>query len=398
MTRRKRAPRQTIARFGQHGRTVRVFTEPRLGLVRVRWYDGAGQERTRSWRPNTREQREAATLWAKTFAAERDGGGQAMLTLRQLWEAYTEAEFDHLKPRTQALYRWRWGKWEVALGATRLADETNIRDVSRFKRLARDAGLAPNQVLECLKVVKLVYAWGHRHEQLARNRLARLQLRLRSGEFRHEPPAYTPEEFERILGHFDPRKASEWRPWAVLLFLGHQGVRETPAVKLERTDLAGAVVHWPQATDKTGEAWDQPLRWGAIAALETARGWAEHDGYPGPYVFYGRGGKGHYTAQALIAALHRAERAAGVPSIAYRGAHGLRRMVATEIWQATGDPLLALRFIHDKDVRRVREYLKSGLRELEGVARLLDGTETRTKPERPRVGSVPQASEVEGVT
>ncbi len=103
--------------FGPSRGGVRVLVERGGELVRVQWYDD-GIRRVKSW-PNTRDGRAEAKAWGRGFAEARTLGPRPTaprLTLRQLWERYFEAEFPHLRPKTQTNYREHWSRWELFLG------------------------------------------------------------------------------------------------------------------------------------------------------------------------------------------------------------------------------------------------------------------------------------------
>ncbi len=385
--------RKTLANFGPHGRRIRVFTEPSRRLVRVRWYHH-GNAKTKSW-PDSKPNRAAAVEWARVFADEREHLGRSEpIALRELWTTYAEAEFPTLRPRTQQLYHERWRKWELFLGHDAPADETTVRDLIAFQKAQRDVGTAVNQIGETVKVVKLVYAWGHRHEILGRNRLTGFRFKRSKEEASHRPAEYRLEEFHQLLRQFNYQVSRWWRPWAVLMVLGHQGVRLRAALHLRWEDVDGDRLIWRAAFNKTGEEWSQPLREGTLSALLTARHWRVHDAYRGPWVFYspqarkrkGREAPGVYGVQSFWTALRRAEDRAGIVHAPYRAAHGFRRMVAGEILERTGDPVMALRFIGDTDMKLIATYLKTRSDRLEAIARVLD-TESGTTTEPHQTGT-----------
>lgn len=89
--------RETIATYGSKGKTVRVFVEKGKEITRVQWRE-KGTVKTKSW-PNTASNRKLAKAWAKAFAAGRDQiivHTKDALTVRDIWERYTGAEFPHL--------------------------------------------------------------------------------------------------------------------------------------------------------------------------------------------------------------------------------------------------------------------------------------------------------------
>ena len=74
----------------------------------------------------------------------------------------------------------------------------------------------------------------------------------------------------------------------------------------------------------------------------------------------------------MLKGLTNAERAAGVPKLPLRSAHGLRKMVAGRVLDETGDPLLAMQFIGDTNLKMIQKYLKRRDKRLAAAAELLD--------------------------
>ena len=155
------------------------------------------------------------------------------------------------------------------------------------------------------------------------------------------------------------------------MILGHQGVRASAALHLRWDDIdyEHEDVIWRAELDKVGREWRQALTWEMVSALTWARWWREKVGYTGPWVFFslhrrsGAGRDGHarpgvYRVQSFWAALIKAERRVGVTHQPYRAAHGLRRMVSGEVLERTGDPVLAMHYIGDTDMKVMQKYLK----------------------------------------
>ncbi len=123
------------------------------------------------------------------------------------------------------------------------------------------------------------------------------------------------------------------------------------------------------------------MRDGTRSALFTSLYWRAKQQYTGPWVFWSPWGekkrKGHevpgvYGAQALWKGINEAEAAAGIPKRYLRSAHGFRRMVSGQILEETGDPVLAIQFIGDEDLRVAGLYLKRRDNRLRAAAELLD--------------------------
>jgi hypothetical protein len=77
---------------------------------------------------------------------------------------------------------------------------------------------------------------------------------------------------------------------------------------------------------------------------------------------------GVYRIQSFSAAMVKAEKRAGVEHQPYRGGHGMRRMVAGEVNAKTGDPVLAMHYIGDTDMKTMKRYLKRRDDRLRAVA------------------------------
>lgn len=370
--------RRLLAHFGPRRGGVRVLAETVRGrpVIMVRWrHQGAPHQR--SW-PASREARQEATAFARGVADGRAPTSAPAPTVAALWRGYAEAEFPALRPRSQANYAARWRLFEVFAHHDTPADRVDFGHLDGFRAELTRQGYAPNQVRAHVAQVKRVFRWA-RQRQLLTTAVPDYALKLGKDERTAEPAEYTHEEFVRILGALDPRSAREWRPWAVLMLIGHQGVRANAALHLRWDDLVDGRIVWRRAWDKIGtEDWTQPIRDGALSALETARWWREQEGYTGPWVFPTARPTRRaqvYTPQALAAALWRAERLAGVPHLPLRGVHGLRKMVAGDIYALTGSEKAALDFIHDRDPRVIPIYLKRRPGALDELAARLDVAE-----------------------
>jgi len=375
--------RKTLALFGPSRGGVRLLVERGGELVRVQWYDD-GIRRVKSW-PNTREGRTEAKAWARGFAEARTLGPRPTvlrLTLRDLWERYVEAEFPHLRPKTQTNYREHWSRWELFLGRDFTADEARLGDVDHFRAALERQDYALSQVHKAISVVKTVYNWAQRRELLGINRLALYRFKV-AKDLRPEPPAeYTGKERQAILQALHPDRHTEWRPWAAVTIAAYQGARENAILHLrwEDIDFDRGEIAWQARWDKTGRERVQPLTAGARGAVLVAKQWRERDRYTGPWVLYTShrqrwrhaDDRAAWTAQALWLALTKAERRAGVHHLQSRAMHGFRRAVAGDVLELTRDVKLALDWIGDVDLGMARRYLRPRNQRLEEAATAVD--------------------------
>lgn len=371
---------KTIAAFGPSRGKVRVTIEG--DLVRVRWRNN-GQRKLRSY-PNTPENRANAKAFAKGVAESRVMPQEsAPLTLRTLWQKYSEAEFPHLRANSQRLYREYYARWELAWGASFLVENTTLQMAHQFRKDLTKLGLATSTIRQTVRTAQMVYAWGERNELVTRNRLRLFRFKVSKDDRPESPAEYRDEDFAKLLAALDPTKAEQWRPWVALAICGAQGARQRAVLHLQWPDLTGGMVTWRAQWDKQGREWSQPLRVLTVAAIEVAREWRDRNGYKGPWLFPAASkkntGSPAYSPQSLWLALMKAEKRAGIAHIKGRGAHGLRRLLAGNVAALTGDAVLAMRSIGDTDVRMAGRYLKNRPDRITEIFAELD--ERRSEPE-----------------
>lgn len=368
-----------LASFGRRGEWVKVRADKGRGLVIVQWIEpGRKQRRQQSW-PDTPASREEAVAWAQGRYERIRGGGEASptrVTLLELWQAFARDQFPSLRPRSQRLYTEYFRKWMTMWGPTFPVEHTTPAMAAEFRERLTKMGRSIGYVRKIVQMAQLVYAWGERSEIISRNRLALYKFKVKK-EDRPTPPAeYRAEDFTRILAALDPASATQWRPYVALALCGLQGARQNAVLHARWEDItwgrhvvddAGALqwvpgrIVWRSGWDKLGKEWSQPLRYQAQLALEIAWHWRAVAESDAPWVLppgSAKSGSPVYSAQSLWAALRHAETRAGVPHAPFRGAHGLRRLLAGEVAEATGDPLLALHSIGDSDPRMLERYVQ----------------------------------------
>jgi len=364
--------RVILARHGVRGnRRVLVFRDPERQLVTVERYVG-GRPRRKSW-PLTREGERAAKAWAKAWY-EAPARMVRERTVREIWEAYLGSpQYAKLRPRTKLLYRQRWDRFELFVKPDTPADAITLHTVDQLWHELTTLGVAPNQIRHIVAVAKIVYRWAESRELITRNRVGLWRLPEGRAARPLEIPEYTPEECERILATLRPQDGREWRFAALFLFAAEHGFRSNATLHLtwQDVDLVKGTVTMVEDWDEQGERHTRPLTWGALSALLTARYWRERLGYRGPWVFFsGQPARRDepWSYQAANLALRRAERAAGVPHVKYRAFHGVRRTVAGNVRAETGDPVLGLFWVGDRDMKQATKYIKQRLAELQAIA------------------------------
>jgi integrase len=366
-----------IATFGSSRAKVYVTIEGEQ--VRVRWRVN-GARKLKSY-PNTQENRANAKAFAKGVAESREKPQQkAQLTLRTLWERYADAEFPHLRPNSQRLYREYYARWENAWGKDFPVEQTTLDMAHTFRKDLTKLGLATSTNRQTIRTVQMVYAWGERNELVTVNKLRLFRFKVGKDDRAESPAEYRDDDLVKILAALDPESATQWRAWVTLAICGAQGVRQHATLHLRwvDVDVFGGVITWRKEWDKLGREWTQPMRQLTKEALIVA---AMHRREDSPWILPAgsKKNKGEtYSPQSLWSALQAAEKRAGIPKLKGRGAHGLRRMLAGNVATLTGDAVLAMKSIGDTDVRMANRYLKNRPDEMTSVFERLD---SRSRPE-----------------
>jgi site-specific recombinase XerD len=370
-------PRKTVAVYGPKKRTVRVFLEGEL--CRVQWRD-MGQLKTRSW-PNSRAGIADAKAWAASYAEMREKLKVSIaprLTLSRLWEMYVEAEYPHLRPRSQALYAENWRKWTDMWGEHTFAADATPAMIDTFRRRMSETGRSVSYQRAIVHTVRRVYRWAEQRELLERNRLEGYRFKVPKDQRTTRLPEYSAVEFRALIATLNPESATQWRAWVALMLCERQGARQHAVLHLQWADILEDRIIWRAAWDKVGNQWEQPLRKGTPEVLAVARRWRERIGYDGPWVLPSGSRKSQeatYTIQSLWAALRAAERRSGVERKRGRAGHGLRRKLTTDANRATGNAVLAMRMVGDRDVRQAEAYIQDRIDDMRDAFAAMDRIE-----------------------
>jgi integrase len=213
--------------------------------------------------------------------------------------------------------------------------------------------------------VRIVYNWGERHELIRVNKWHLFIYKV-AKEKRTKPRAeYRSDEFLKIWKALDPTKRGQWRAWVAVGLLGIYGNRQTEILNLQWPWITGDAVRIDPSVVKTGEESILTLFPLTRAILKVAREWAAREGYSGDYVLFAgqyagrrhQNKKPHYSIQSLTDAIHLAEgRAAGVEQVKWRAGHGFRRGLVGDLADETGDVMLALQAVGDRDISMAPRY------------------------------------------
>jgi integrase len=353
--------RKEIASYGASGKKVRLLDETcrDIRYVRVQWRQ-SGRLRTQSW-PYSRDNLVTARQFAQGVAEGRVMPPKRdALTLAQGWAAYAAGEFPRLRPRTQTLYRDRWLAFQVTFAHDKLCEDVDGTNLDAFVKKSRARGVHDYELQQILGGVKRLLRWLLARKLIKTNYVEGYEFRSIEIRVLGDELEFTLNETRLLLAQFDPSKTGEWRPWGLINLLGHQGVRGNAALHLkwDDVDLENSLITWRGEYDKMKQTWLQPLRPATVKSFEVALAMRNRYHYVGPWVFFSsytqRACKslrtaepGTYRIQSLHTALLKAETRANVPHETRRAFHGFRRMVAGEMYEATGQVELAMEFIND---------------------------------------------------
>jgi site-specific recombinase XerD len=360
---------EVLGIWGASRQQVRLVR--RDGRLVVEWYESR-LRREKSWR-DQKGNVTVARSWAKNWAELRGSivkPATPKVTIRELWDLYQTECWSSLSPRSQVLYLDEWKKWELFVGRTAIAEDVAKTTIHAFRRHLEQRGLGINSVAQAIKLCKLVYNWGEREEVIEKNRWRLYKYKVAKKDKPQSPEEYTADEAQRLLKH-----TTAWRPLVTLTILEQQGIRQVSALQLRWSDLRlrERSIVWPKETDKNGRQLVQPLRKATVHALRIARDRARSAGVTSPYVVWSARKPGeYYTAQSLWAALRNAEKRGGVSHKPMRAAHSLRRKLVGDLSDETGDTLLALRLVGDRDPRMAEHYRKDRPQEAVEAFKLLE--------------------------
>jgi len=359
-------PRKRLATTGDRGNLVRLFMETKGRMKRyvVQW-GPKGARQQDSWPADARGKAEAEAFF-KAFGetARQSSTAPEPLTVRAMWTAYLEAEAEHLRPRSLALYSASWRKWEQHVKPDSVADQLDIRTIAEFRKRLDEQKLETATVKATIAQVRIVYNWAERMELISRNRW-HLFVHKVAKEKRTKPRAeFSSAEFVAIWKALNTNRRGQWRAWCAVGLLGIYGNRQNEILQLQWSWIDGDYVNIPGDVVKTGEEGTLKLFALTRTILDIAKRWAIAEKYKGAYVLFSgqAAGRTHasqqpfYSIQTLTDHIHRAEARAGIASIKWRAGHGFRRGLVGDLADETGDVMFALQAIGDRDVRMASRY------------------------------------------
>lgn len=424
--------RKVLFTAGAHGDRVRAVVDTTEDRVVVYFRDADRVERKRKFR-TTKEGRAEAVAFAQGWHAERErmiaeskrASVPAPITVGQLWDAFRAAEFSEnagegLRKATQTSYEQHFKRFMVFVGKHTAAEAIKVPKLAEMRKEERDAGRALNQTRQTMNVVRIVFRWGIENELLAHSPLAVMRWKTRKDAPKPlAPDEYTTEEFEKLLAAVDKDDTRQWRVWVFLMLVGHYGQRANAVLHLRWRDIdvANDTITWPARYQKQGVDLVRPLLWEAWSALLVAKAQRErvatfrklkHHQNPlasaarldeADWVLFAERDKAQpMSYQSMHYHLQQAEARAKVAHKPYRMAHGFRRMVVGNVIEATGDRMLGLEVVGDKDPkvlvsydRRLEQRVEQGLAAVSttGGSGAPESEASRNRPDAPETATAP---------
>ena len=342
MARTKRGRRSYSA--GEWGRNrVRVFPDPRTGVMQVEWREGGRKLRRslkhRDWARAKMQADEIAGGLAEPAATDVAATETAPHTLKTLFDIYGEEVTPTKATGTRKYDRATMKMFLDFFGKHRKAATLSQRDWDRFIRARRvgRAGrsgkpAADRTIQQDLKLLLAILNWA------ARSRDEEGELLLESNPLRglkapsEKNPTrvmLTQAEYEALL-----RVAGKvnWR-FRVALVLAHETGHRIGAIRQllwSDIDRQRGVICWRSEHEKTGYEHQTPVTGTARAVLEEA--WRKNPGIGDAPVMPAPKDPSMCMSRSLARDWwKRAERFAGLKPKRGRGWHSLRRKLASDL-------------------------------------------------------------------
>ncbi len=392
--------RRVLVSRGARGDMAKAVEDRSEQRVVVYYRDGANEPRRRTYplTPAGRAEAKAFVIgWheeKKRQARPAVAADAPPVLTHELWTQFSASELAHLRGATILSYRYHWRRWESFIGRETPAGTVTVADCSRFRAAAQSADASLNQARQTLQIVRGIYRWAVGAQLLVdRGVLAFRWKRGKDDPRSLEPAEYSASEYGRLLGALDRDDARQWRAWVFLMIAGHHGQRARAVLHLrwQDIDLERGVIVWPGKYQKQGVDLVQPLLWESISALRTAQLWrdtaatyrvrAHHKSTTaGPdrlatadWILFAERDKARamsYTS--LHYHLIHGERRAKVKHLDYRAAHGFRRMVVGEVGERSGDRMLGLEYVGDRDPKMLASYDRRRQNRIDGASSFVE--------------------------
>lgn len=382
--------RKLLGRFGTHGATVNVYSEPSLDVIRVYRYVKRRRV-SRSW-PNTPLGKAQALAWAQGLSNHREQALNPAKHIEQLWTAYKASpDWATLAEATRTNYTTCWERFAQYFPRVH-PEAVDFGTFDALRKHLEARGLTRSVQRHTISAVKMIFRWATGRRLVITNHIEAYRFQAVPGE-EESPGEYSGVEWRRLLETLNPMSGFEWRPFVALTIIGSQGVRSIAALNLAWADIdeAAGIITWRAEFDKNRRTWYAPLRDQTRAALAVARHWQtvgtrRAPPRPSTWVLPGihpRNKRATYSYSALWWSLKKAERRASIFHEPNRALHGLRRMLAGDVYDETQSIKAAMEAIGDTSIAVMERYLKSRTHRVSDAIRSLDAKLRANQPPAP---------------
>ena len=399
----------TLATIGSRPHTVRVLQRSRengITTIVLEWREfGARQRKVVATNDTKRETLATAKAQAKALharlvagpvaaapASVQDTAVAVRVTVADVYNSHVALREENWAPNTRKLATEAYSAWAAFAGAETDVRTLTVGTLAQFRAELRRLGRVPANAVRIAQRVKGMFRSAVEAGLLEAHPIATARLKVKQTEAAVEVPEFTPADVEQLLAQIDPRKQTQWRPWAAMMLAAILGPRSDALLHQElaniTTSTSPRTIRWPANTDKTRRTRTQVLPRAAVLVVRIIRVWHRRERYTGRWLFpspqwKSKGDHKPWTYAALWRTLGKACTAAGVTRQPMQAMHAFRRHCANEVLRATGGDLTALSYwIGDKDLRVLQKsYIRNRVTDGPRIAALMNGP--RTAPSSP---------------
>lgn len=400
----------TLATIGSRPHTVRVMQRERengITTIVLEWRQyGVRQRRVVATNDTKRETVATAKAQAKALHAQLVAGpvtptvlptAPRVVTAADVYNTHVALHEETWRPNSLKLAREAYRAWSAYVGADADVTSLTVATLAAFRAELRRLGRKPSNAVRIAQRVRGMFRSGAEAGLIAPHAIGTARLTVRKAEQAAPVPEFTPDDAERLVAQFDPRRQTQWRPWAAMMLAAILGPRSAALLQQQWPNIDTAssprTIVWPAHTDKVGRERTQALPRAAVLVFRIVRVWHRREGYTGTWLFpspqWKTKGDLPWTYAALWLALGKACDAAGVTRQPMQAMHAFRRYAANQVLRATGGDLTAVSYwIGDTDLRVLqRSYLRTRADDGAKIAALVNGP--RTAPSDPGRTSEP---------
>ena len=400
----------TLATIGSRPHTVRVLQRSRengITTIVLEWREfGARQRKVVATNDTKRETLATAKAQAKALHARLAAGPVAAapasvqdtavavrVTVADVYNSHVALREENWAPNTRKLATEAYAAWAAFAGAETDVRTLTVGTLAQFRAELRRLGRVPANAVRIAQRVKGMFRSAVEAGLLEAHPIATARLKVKQTEAAVEVPEFTPADVEQLLAQIDPRKQTQWRPWAAMMLAAILGPRSDALLRQELANITTSTLtaHDPLAGQHRQNA-PHPARrscrgprcwWSGSSGSGTGASATPVDGCSRHRSGSRRATTSRGPTPRSGAPWGKACTAAGVTRQPMQAMHAFRRHCANEVLRATGGDLTALSYwIGDKDLRVLQKsYIRNRVTDGPRIAALMNGP--RTAPSSP---------------